>query len=299
MNCYICNKQDPKYQYENYNSEIKGICENCNDIATTDDRVLRTELSSNYRKKIKYFGEKKMFDQVRLYSNLMLLLNNKDISGLFTLAKLGFHELKNNYAQTEIDQTLKAPNINKSKLVHLIKSTVGKLRILLDLNPDNRHILKLAEKTYLKLKLYDKAAECGIKLNEQGQDFNEMVYENSNIRTDNGIMVQSNGEAAIANFLHRYNIDFDYDEQITLKGNEINQKGFDKTWVRPDFYLTEFDIIIEYWGMKGTKDYDKNMITKKRLYKEANKKFISITPDDLSRLKGILKTKLARHGCNV
>ena len=69
--------------------------------------------------------------------------------------------------------------------------------------------------------------------------------------------------------------------------------------IRPDFYLTEFDIIIEYWGLKGKIDYDTKMEEKKRLYKEAGKKFISITPENLRDLDNLLKTKLNRLGCSI
>jgi len=103
----------------------------------------------------------------------------------------------------------------------------------------------------------------------------------------------------IADFLYSHKIDFDYDEQITLKGNEKNKNGHLESWIRPDFYLTEFDIIIEYWGLKGTEDYDNKMEKKKRLYKEAGKHFISIMPEDLSDLDDTLRIKLERLGCKL
>ena len=40
--------------------------------------------------------------------------------------------------------------------------------------------------------------------------------------------------------------------------------------VRPDFYLPEFDIYIEYWGM-DTADYRAGMYRKKKLYAETGK----------------------------
>tara|TARA_Y100000310_G_scaffold244242_1_gene248931 strand:- start:605 stop:1366 length:762 start_codon:yes stop_codon:yes gene_type:complete len=129
-----------------------------------------------------------------------------------------------------------------------------------------------------------------------GDSFEDRVESGKKIKTLRGEFVQSRGECLIADFLFGNKIDYDYDEQITLEGKEKNARGFLKSWIRPDFYLTEFDLIIEYWGLKGSPEYDVNMVKKKRLYKEAGKKFISISPDDLSDLSTILKTKLERNG---
>lgn len=130
-------------------------------------------------------------------------------------------------------------------------------------------------------------------------DFNENVEKGKTVKTKNDLKVQSQGEKLIAEFLDDCKIGYDYDEQITLKGNEKNKRGHDTSWCRPDFYLTEFHIIIEYWGLKGTKDYDKHSEEKKRLYKEANQRFISITPSDLSNIEEILTKKLKLMGINI
>jgi len=127
-------------------------------------------------------------------------------------------------------------------------------------------------------------------------NFEEKVKANCKVKTDSGICVQSKGEKLIADFLYEHHIGFDYDEQITLNSNEKNAKGHTKQWVRPDFYLTEFGVVIEYWGMEGTADYDKKMDWKKRVYKESKQKFISVTPEDLNKLDSIMRTKLSRIG---
>ena len=51
--------------------------------------------------------------------------------------------------------------------------------------------------------------------------------------------------------------------------------------------------------MKGDLDYDKNSDKKKRLYKEANKRFISIFPEDLKELEETLTLKLKRLGVEI
>ena len=111
--------------------------------------------------------------------------------------------------------------------------------------------------------------------------------------------VCSVGEKLIAEFLDKHYIGYDYDKQITLRGIEKNENGYDTLWCRPDFYLHEFDIIIEYWGLIGSKDYDTKMEDKKRLYKEAGRKFISIAPEQLNDIETLLTSKLKMMGCNL
>ncbi|MFH0876520.1 MAG: hypothetical protein V1859_11380 [archaeon] len=127
------------------------------------------------------------------------------------------------------------------------------------------------------------------------QEFDNEVDKKKVITTSKGLKVQSMGEKYIAEFLDAHFISYDYDKQITLRGIE-KMNGHDTSWCRPDFYLTEFNLIIEYWGMKGDKDYDVNMDKKTRLYKEANQRFISIIPQDIPDLKSMLITKLKRLG---
>lgn len=134
---------------------------------------------------------------------------------------------------------------------------------------------------------------------QQEQDYDALVYESRTIKTDSGIFVQSEGEKKIANFLTKHQIDYDYDKQISLKGVEIDSIGRNTHWVRPDFFLTEFSIIIEYWGMVGDVDYDSKMESKKRLYKESKSKFISITKEQLKDLDKVLTIKLERLGCKI
>lgn len=171
-----------------------------------------------------------------------------------------------------------------------VKKTVEKI---IDVNTDNKEFLKkLLDPVYRSImpELYDFAHKRLFELETEKKKV---------LKTSKGLMVQSEGEKKIANFLEKHHIDFDYDEVITLEGRERNKNGYLKSWIRPDFYLTEFDIIIEYWGLKGTKDYDKRTVEKKRLYKEAGKRFISISPEDLKDIEETLKIKLKRLGCVV
>ena len=68
--------------------------------------------------------------------------------------------------------------------------------------------------------------------------------------------------------------------------------------IRPDFYLPELDVYIEYWGM-DTADYKIGMLKKQQLYQQQGKRLISIHPADKPRLDTLLRTKLAFFGYTV
>ncbi|MFH1664073.1 MAG: hypothetical protein ABH986_04680 [archaeon] len=118
------------------------------------------------------------------------------------------------------------------------------------------------------------------------------------IKTNKGLWVQSQGEKLIADFLDKHYISYDYDKVMTLKGTESDFRGHTKKWIRPDFYLTEFNIAIEYWGLKNDPDYDYRMDSKLRLYKESKTQLIQVFREDLKDLDNMLKVKLNRLGCS-
>lgn len=105
------------------------------------------------------------------------------------------------------------------------------------------------------------------------------------IRARDGTLVQSEGERSIAEWLSKRKISYRYDERIHII------QGFA---IRPDFYLSEFDLYIEYWGM-DTADYMAGMYMKQKLYHETGKKLISIYRKDYPRIADILQEKLARY----
>lgn len=109
------------------------------------------------------------------------------------------------------------------------------------------------------------------------------------IRAKDGTLVQSDGERIIAEYLAAHGVAYRYDERIRII------EGYA---IRPDFYLPEYDVYIEYWGM-DTLDYKIGMMKKQKLYQQEGKKLISLYAADKPRLRDILKEKLApqvRHG---
>lgn len=117
------------------------------------------------------------------------------------------------------------------------------------------------------------------------RNFDTKVDLKKNIKAKDGTLVQSKGEKIISEYLSSNSIAFRYDERIRI---------IEGMAIRPDFYLPEFDIYIEYWGM-DTLDYKIGMLKKQQLYQQEGKKLISLYFSDFYDLTKILKQKLNRY----
>ena len=111
------------------------------------------------------------------------------------------------------------------------------------------------------------------------------VELNKTIEAANGTVVQSDGERMIADELTAMGLEFRYDNRFRII------KGYA---IRPDFYLPELDVYIEYWGMEDNLDYRIGMLEKLKLYQQAGKKLISLHSREKARLSEALREKLDR-----
>ncbi len=105
------------------------------------------------------------------------------------------------------------------------------------------------------------------------------------LRTVDEVAVQSKGEKRIGDWLAAKGIAYRYDERMMVAGG---------LRIRPDFYLPEFDLYIEYWGME-TPEYLENKRNKQVLYQREKKKLISLSFRDFDRLEQLLEEKLSRY----
>jgi len=121
------------------------------------------------------------------------------------------------------------------------------------------------------------------------RNFDTKVELNKTIIAKAGTLVQSDGERLIADWLTRHFIAYRYDERFRILSGHA---------VRPDFYLPELDVYVEYWGM-DTADYKIGMLKKQQLYQQEGKRLISIHPQDKPRLDTLLRTKLAFYGYQI
>lgn len=119
----------------------------------------------------------------------------------------------------------------------------------------------------------------------ESKNFELVVDDAKRRRTEDGTAVQSQGERKIADFLSGRRIAYVYDERYRMAGD---------VRIRPDFYLPEFDLYIEYWGMDSP-EYVANMKKKLFLYQRAGKKLISLSFRDFDRLEDMLEEKLSRY----
>jgi len=116
------------------------------------------------------------------------------------------------------------------------------------------------------------------------RNFETKVELQKNIRSQDGTWVQSDGERRICDLLDSEQIKYRYDERFRI---------LDGYAIRPDFYLPEFDVYIEYWGM-DTADYKIGMLKKQKLYQQQGKKLISLYPEDKPRVREALLEKLEK-----
>lgn len=117
------------------------------------------------------------------------------------------------------------------------------------------------------------------------RNFETKVELKKTIRAKDGTLVQSDGERRIADWLRKGGIAFRYDERFRILNGYA---------IRPDFYLPELDVYIEYWGM-DTADYKIGMLKKQKLYQQQGKKLVSFYREDRPHLEEVLSSKLGQH----
>jgi hypothetical protein len=108
-----------------------------------------------------------------------------------------------------------------------------------------------------------------------------------------GETVKSGGERRIADYFKIKNINYVYEKEA--KGKFLLFLEYKIS--NPDFYLPDYDVYVEYWGLVNADDrwtrenYIRNMKRKMAIYYRNNIKFISIYPRNLDNLDWIFKKK--------
>lgn len=110
-----------------------------------------------------------------------------------------------------------------------------------------------------------------------------------------GEEVRSFAEKRIADYFARNNINYVYEQEAKTKG-----WLFRDTISHPDFYLPDYDVYVEYWGLvdadnRRTRErYIRDMKRKMAIYYKNNIKFISIYPRNLENLDWIFRRKFRK-----
>jgi hypothetical protein len=117
------------------------------------------------------------------------------------------------------------------------------------------------------------------------RNFEAQVEINKTITARDGTLVQSRGERLIADWLTAHGITYRYDAKFRIIA---------EFQIRPDFYLPEQDVYIEYWGLDSPQ-YKMSMYKKQMLYQQEGKRLISVYPKDLPVLNELLCGKMASY----
>ena len=118
------------------------------------------------------------------------------------------------------------------------------------------------------------------------RNFETRVELQKTVQADDGTVVQSEGERRIADWLATHGLAYRYDAKFRIIG---------EFQIRPDFYLPELDVYVEYWGL-DTPQYKMSMYKKQALYQQEGKRLISVYPKDLPGLDVLLSAKLRHFG---
>lgn len=118
------------------------------------------------------------------------------------------------------------------------------------------------------------------------RNFETQVELNKTVEARDGTLVQSKGEKGISEWLTEHGWTYRYDSKYRIVSG---------LQIRPDFYLPELGVYIEYWGL-DTPQYKMAMHKKQILYQQEGKRLISVYPKDLDGQDTLLSTKLRFFG---
>ncbi len=111
-------------------------------------------------------------------------------------------------------------------------------------------------------------------------------YGNLTIRCDDGRKVRSKAEALIYNWLFKEKIRAIYEESVFYKDENGESKQ-----LHPDFYLPDYNVYIEYNGLKN-KPYLSRKEYAIKIYENLHKKVIIMTDSDINDISTCLKPQL-------
>jgi len=97
-----------------------------------------------------------------------------------------------------------------------------------------------------------------------------------------GEVMRSLGEVRVAEWLVSCGLNYEYEREITVSGMVF----------KPDFYLTDRGVFIEYFGLMSKEWYRAQTEFKKSRYMRYGIPFIDVYPEDLGNLDGAIGGRL-------
>lgn len=105
------------------------------------------------------------------------------------------------------------------------------------------------------------------------------------IRASDGHMVRSRAEAMIDAWLYENRIVHAYERLV-----RVEQKMY------CDFYLPEYDLYVEFWGLESNPKYKARKEKKLEIYRQNELKLIEIKNEDINNLDDYLTGQLVKFG---
>lgn len=104
----------------------------------------------------------------------------------------------------------------------------------------------------------------------------------------------SKAEEKIADYFKRKNVAFEHHPTIKVDYTKFGLTvPFKKIIIEPDFYLPEFNVYVEYWGLIDKPEYKKKQYDrKKKLYADNDLEMLSLYPKNLTNLDFVFTSKL-------
>jgi hypothetical protein len=151
-----------------------------------------------------------------------------------------------------------------------------------DYDEDDDYDYDEEDEDYNEEELFGKPQENFNEINEEDVDFRKRFP--AKYRCDDGHYVRSSFEQIIDNYLFEKRIWHVYEKRyISL----TNQQYF------PDFYLPEYNLYIEYFGVENNKQ--KNEAKKELFLKDKKNHFAFIYPEQQGILKEVLEDIIKHH----
>lgn len=116
--------------------------------------------------------------------------------------------------------------------------------------------------------------------------FKKQKIKQTRYKSDSGDTVKSRAELIVANWLFYRGIDFIYEKKTPTKERMIS-----------DFYLTQSDVYIEFWGLE-TPQYLKRKSKKIKIYKKNRLKLIQMDDDSLRDLNAFFAKEFKKFRPN-
>lgn len=176
--------------------------------------------------------------------------------------------------KTSISQTKESTELPKITCLICGKDSNGK------------HFCLDCFKQYHKKELLIKIVKCASPCEEIISESYESIYV-----CEDGHVVKSHVERDIDNWLHKRHIIHGYEKELYV--------GEEKP-IKPDFCLIDYmgtdnDVYIEYFGLKGNKEYDEQTKYKIKKYRENHVTVVCMYPSDDKNISFALQSKLDRN----